>query len=316
MNNRILSRNRTRLVVLLAVLLLLMSGCHSNKIEETGEPAYIFDVRLINNTLYWIGRFDDAFELHSGNIDQSVLVKSFPEDTLVVFCEDKVCYYYLDAGVLAAYSPVTDQVSTICESLEGSLMCAARDYCLLSTETKTLLVNTQNGEVLPAENMPSGFFKILDMLGNTIVLWNHDQQTICEYDCEKDSLTVLYTRERTASSVMVTAILYGDSLYFAETQGGFRKIPTRMPYELPVTVSANKIIATERTDHGLILAAKNGSDIHFYWMSEEEELTEFAVWQDAGYIVPGSCLLCASEDKIACAVTSEWAIFEADLPSF
>jgi len=316
MNKRTVCRNRSKCVIFLAISLLLISGCRSNKIEQTGEPAYIFDVHLINNTPYWIGKFDDVFELHRGSIDQSVCVKSFPDDTLVFFCENKTCYYYLDDGVLAAYSPVTNQVCSICESLEGSLMCAIGDYCLISTDTKTLRINTNNGEVLPAENMPSGFFEALDVINNSFIFWDHHQHTICLYDCEKDSINVLYTREQPTSSVMVTAILYRDSLYFAETQGGFRKIPSTMPYEFPITVSSMKVIAAERTDHGLVIAVANGSDIYFYSMSEDEKLIEFAVWQNARYILPGSCLLCVSEDKIACAVTSEWAVFEADLPSF
>ena len=309
---------RVRSILALFLLLILLigpSGCRKQEAEITGEPDYVYDVHLIHDTVYWIERSDNTFKLFCEDTDGAFHVRSFPGANRIVFCEEKACYYLTDDHGLASYSPVSDQISIICGSVEGTLLCAAGDYCLVFTDTEILRVHTESGEVLKAENMPHGFYEIHDMFDDSIVFWDHHHNTLCLYDCENDSLTTLYTREQPAGSVMVTAFLSENFLYFSESEGGFRKIPLDAPYESPEIVFPKAVIAAARTDRGMVLAAKDNQDIRFYILSENDEITEFAVWENARYILAGSCRLCVSEDKLACAVTTEQAIFTTDLPS-
>ena len=307
-------RCRKCFIALLLILLLSLCGCADYREKPTGEPAYIRDLQLINNTVYWLERTDGSYALFRGNADEKERIKRFPDVAGIAFCEDLNGYLYAADGVLSAYDPESDTTAKICDLYANALLCATEDYVLASTESGDLRIEIANGSKQAVEHMPRKGVEILDINGNVIVFWDHNQSAICKYDCDRDSTAVLYSRARNPAVVMVTAIMQNGWLYYAESAGGLHKISMEDESAASRLVSVKSVIAMARAGDGMVLAIKERSDLVFYLCSGEDAMTELAVWHDANYIVNGSCLLSASDNKIACAVTSEQQIFEFEIP--
>ena len=297
-------------VALFLILMPLLCGCAGQQPKPTGEYAYIFDLRLIDNTVYWLGKTAGTYELFRGNATDKESIMRFPGITGIAFCDASDCYLYSAEGVLSAYYPASDRLELVCSLQAVSILCATENYVLASSETENIRIKIKNGSTRALENMPPADARILDIYGNSVIYWDESKSAICRFDCDRDSVSVLYSREPSTSSVMVTGILFDGSLYYAESQGGLNEISNKSESAVNSHILSKSVVATARTDTGMVLAAKEASDIVFYILTDEEALTELAVWHDAKYVVNGSCLLCASSNKIACAVTSQEEIFE------
>ena len=141
--------------------------------------------------------------------------------------------------------------------------------------------------------------RILDRNGVVLA----DNKTVC-------TISVIYSRERNPAVVMVAGMFHNDSFYYADSRGGLRKIFIEDGNITDTLVSTKSVIALARAGSEIVVATKENSDIVFYSCSNNDELTRLAEWNEADYIVNGSCLLSASTNKIACTVTSEQEIFE------
>ena len=294
----------------LVCALLFLCGCSDHGLKPTGEYAHIIDLQLINNTVYWLERTDGTFELFCRDTSEKTVVTSFPDVTGITFCKELGCYLYIANGVLSAYYPSSDVTTKVCDLQANAVLCATEDYVLVSTESGDLRVEIENGGKQAVDNMPSIDAKILDVYGNVIVFWDEKQDSVFQYDCDSDSISVIYSRERNPAVVMVAGMFHNDSFYYAESRGGLRKIFIEDGNITDTLVSTKSVIALARAGSEIVVATKENSDIVFYSCSNNDELTRLAEWNEADYIVNGSCLLSASTNKIACTVTSEQEIFE------
>lgn len=299
-----------RLMALGLILILFLCGCTDHRSKPTGEDAHIIDLQIINNTVYWLERTDGAFELFCRDPSEKSVVTRFPAVAGITYCKELGCYLYIANGALSAYYPLSDITEKGCDLQANAVLCATEDYILVSTESEDLRVQIENGGKQAVENMPPIDAKILDIYGNVIVFWDADQDSVFQYDCYSDSISKIYSRERNPAVVMIAGMFHNDSFYYAESRGGLHKVFIEDGSITDTLVSTKSVIALARSDSGMIVATKEKSNIVFYSCSSNDELTQLAEWIDTDYIVNGSCLLNASTNKVACAVTSDLEIFE------
>ena len=302
----------TRLAALLLIPMLFLCSC-AGKEAKPGEPAYILDLRLIGDEVYWLGRTEGTYVLFRASAGGKESVAEFAGASDTAFCEKEACWFCTSGDELTAYYPVSGRTEKICDLKDGELLCAADDYVLASFGSEDFRIGIRDGEMRKAENMPDTEARILDIRGNEVFVWDDSRNAILRYDAESDSDSVVFSRERNPGIVMVAGLLHDGSFYYAESRGGLHRAAGGGD-AADTQVFKGFVIALAEAEGGMIAAVNKDSDIVFFLLSEEDEVKEIAVWHGARYVVNGSCLLRVSGGKIVCAVTSGPEIFECEIP--
>ena len=312
----VITKCRSSVIAFLLIPMLLLGGCAKNEMKPA-DSAFIFDVQLISEKVYWLGKSDGTYELFRRDTDGEKSIKSFIGATsILVYCEKSACYIFADDGGLSAYYPETESTTKICDLQAKALLCATDDYVLASAESGDYRIKIGDGSKQRVENMPDTGMHVLDIYGNVILVWDANQNAILRYDCDSDSVSPIWSSARDPGIVMVTGLMYNDSFYYAESRGGLHRVSFEDENASDTQVIKGFVIALARTDNGMLVAVNKDSDIAFCLFSDEGEMTELTVWRGAHYIVNGSCLLRVTGNEVICAVMSESKIFEYEIANY
>lgn len=290
------------LVLLLILLALLLTACVDSREKPVGEPVYFSDLQLIDGIAYYLTGENSLYRSENG---QQQAVTTFSSTSNVVYGETRQSYYYIAEGTLYAYNALSGETTAICTLSAEWLLCATDNYVLAGAPEK-LLIHIDTGTVTPAQNFPSISTRALDVMGDEVLFWHDEENTLCRYDCATDARAAVYTRERDPSCVMVCALTQGDTVYFAESQGVMQVLtPTEQ-----TPSSVGWVAAMARDGETVILAAER-NDVLYFYAYRDGVAEELAVWTEANYYLNGSCILRAADGLLVCTVTTGPELFTA-----
>ncbi len=306
----------------LAMLLALFSSGCRNAVEEpqpgsSGRLAYVQEVASINGDVYvlrrTIGEGCGLYRL-SGTDEAEMLVRSFPSDAAALSSNGKV-FYHVDGEALYTYDIASGTSQPLCSPSSGCLYIDAvtAHYLLFTDENRSKrCAALDTGEVTELTEFSTGSAPILwlDAELDTILFWDDAASAICLFHIADDSKEVLMQREQDVSRVMVTACLFQDTLYYAESDGVLYTGSNGDPQAVEATEGL-KVVGLLPEDDSLLLAIRwNSIKMKLYRLSDNN-LEELAIW-DARYL-HSSCGLFAAENTAYCYLKTDSALHSLPL---
>ena len=310
-------------MVLLFVILLtgFMTGCEdaSKSSEENSKDrlAIVTQVASADGIVYVLRRnADEGCSLYQlGNRGKAeTLVCSFLSDATVLSANGQVCYY-ADGETLYAYS-ITNGKSEPLYSLENgciSINAVTSNYLLFTDESRSkCCISLDTGEITSLHHLTNGSLTFLwaDVENDTFLFWYNESNSICLYHAVDGDTEILMQREQDVSRVMVTACLFQDTLYYAESDGVLYAGSNDDPQAVEATEGL-KVVGLLPEDDSLLLAIRwNSIKMKLYRLSDNN-LEELAIW-DARYL-HSSCGLFAAENTAYCYLTTDSALHRLPL---
>ena len=286
-----------------AILLGSMFGCNEEILEETGEPAYILDIEMIGDRVFWLGRLNSAYCLYSQSEKDSSLIKVFPEKTNVIFNKYSEKFFYLENNCVKSYTPVAGDSDLLDNIHADNLVWTFDEYILLKSDGY-LLVDYKEKAMTELCDFPDGSIIVLGDYEDSIILWNETLQTVIQYNIFDNSWHTLIQFDYGTEFTMIGGAISKDNLYLEWNRGYIQKINLQQPESGACEVKINHVIALADTGFGLIAAVAEENSIAFYSLYQDEVLNSIGKWDNINYYLSGSCILRASEDKLVCALTT------------
>ena len=222
----------------------------------------------------------------------------------------------MDGNALQSYCPEDGSVKQVC-AWEGdtryAVGIAADNDVLLAGPAGSLadwrIISLADGSWRGFSL--DGHSEIFDAEGDRILLFTEDggldrpDGAFYLLDCGTGGLDPVL-RVPLGGEVMVTACLWDGALWYAASDGALHCVSLGSGKELAGT-NIKGVAALAACDDFLAYAARaghGGNSLAFYRLDRDGASTELGVWQDAQYAVNGSCVLAASADTVAAAVTT------------
>lgn len=306
----------------LALLLALLSAGCRNAAEEpqpgsSGRLAYVQEVASINGDVCVLRRtIGEGCSLYrlSGTDEAETLVRSFPSDAAALSSNGKV-FYHVDGEALYAYD-ITNGASEPLYSLENgciSISAVTSNYLLFTDESRSkCCISLDTGEITSLHHLTDGSLTFLwaDVENDAFLFWFNESNSICLYHAVDGDTEILMQREQDVSRVMVTACLFQNTLYYAESDGVLYA-GSNDDLQAVEATEGLKVVGLLPEDDSLLLAIRwNSIKMKLYRLSDNN-LEELAIW-DARYL-HSSCGLFAAENTVYCYLTTDSALHRLPL---